>query len=161
MKVRPQKALRQLKKWRSYVVVVVAAYLCALALGAILGPLRGSLENLVFDQYQRWKPRPYDFDQPVRIVDIDDESIHLIGRWPWSRQTMAELVEALAKANVAAVGFDLLFSERDRASGDLAACAAGPGRSADAAARCEERSDGDAALAQAIQGRPVVARRRF
>jgi adenylate cyclase len=96
MKVRSQQALRQLRKWRSYVLVVVGAYALMLALGALLSPLRGNLENLVFDQYQRWKPRPYDFSQPVRIVDIDDESIHLIGRWPWSRQTMAQLVVALA-----------------------------------------------------------------
>ncbi|MGO9389967.1 hypothetical protein, partial [Rhodoblastus sp.] len=70
MTVGSQRALSQLKKWRSYVLVVVGAYIVALALGALLGPLRDNLENQVFDQYQRWKPRPYDFDQPVRIVDI-------------------------------------------------------------------------------------------
>ena len=101
------------------------AYVLTLAFGILLAPLRGNLENLVFDQYQRWRPRPYDFDQPVRIVDIDDESIHLIGRWPWPRQTMADLVDALAKADVAAIGFDFLFSEKERPSGDMKACAQG------------------------------------
>ncbi len=156
MKVRSPRALSQLKKWRSYVLVVIAAYLLTVALGDLLGPLRGNIDNLVFDQYQRWKPRPYDFSQPVRIVDIDDESIHLIGRWPWSRRKMADLVEALVKANVAAIGFDYLFSEKDQAAGDVAKCAKGGGHSADSASRCEERADGDAAFAQAIQGRPVV-----
>ena len=75
MAVGSLKALRQLMTWRSYVLVVVGAYLLALSVDALLAPLRGNLENLVFDQYQRWKPRPYDFSQPVRIVDIDDESI--------------------------------------------------------------------------------------
>ena len=156
MTVGSQRALSQLKKWRSYVLVVVGAYIVALALGALLGPLRDNLENQVFDQYQRWKPRPYDFDQPVRIVDIDDESIHLIGRWPWARQTMAELVEALAKANVAAVGFDFLFSEKDRPNVEQAACAKAASKGADAAARCEGRANGDAAFAQTIQGYPVA-----
>ena len=156
MKVRSHRALRQLKKWRYYVLVVVAAYLWALALGAILAPLRGNLENLVFDQYQRWKPRPYDFDQPVRIVDIDDELIHLLGRWPWSRQTMAELVDALAKANVAAIGFDFLFSEKDKPNADVATCAAGAARGPETVSRCQERAGGDAVFAQALQGRPVV-----
>jgi adenylate cyclase len=142
--------------WRSYLLVVVGAYVLTLVLGSLLGPLRGNVENLVFDQYQRWKPRPYAFDQPVRVVDIDDESIHLIGRWPWPRRTMAELVEALVNANVAAIGFDFLFSEKDRPNGDVGNCAAGAGRSADSASRCEERVDGDAALAQAIEGHPVV-----
>jgi len=122
---------KTLRKWGSYVLVVVGAYILTLAFGTELAPLRSSLENLVFDQYQRWRPRPYNFDQPVRIVDIDDESIHLVGRWPWPRQTMAELVEALAKANVAAIGFDVLFSEKDRPSDDTKACAQGAVHRAD------------------------------
>ena len=147
--------LRKLRKWRSYVLVVALAYILTLAFGTLLAPFRTNLENLVFDQYQRWKPRPYDFDQPVRIVDIDDESIHLIGRWPWPRQTMALLVEALAKANVAAIGFDVLFSEKDPPSDDLKACAQGAHR-ADEESRCQERADGDLAFAHAITDRPVV-----
>ena len=145
-----------LRKWRSYGLVVIGAYVLTLAFGTVLSPLRGNLDNLVFDQYQRWRPRPYNFDQPVRIVDIDDESIHLIGRWPWPRQTMAELVDALVKANVAAIGFDVLFSEKDRPSGDIKACAREALHSADEAERCEERADGDVAFAHAIADRPVV-----
>ena len=108
-----------MRRWRAYVVVVILAYALTVAIYVMLAPLRGSLDNLVFDQYQRWKPRPYDFSQPVRIVDIDDESIHLIGRWPWSRQTMGRLVDALSKAGVAAIGFDYLFSEPDQSAGEL------------------------------------------
>jgi len=149
-------SIETLRKWRSYVPVVAGAYILALAFGTLLAPLRANLQNLVFDQYQRWRPRPYNFDQPVRIVDIDDESIHLIGRWPWTRQTMAELVEALAKANVAAIGFDVLFSEKDRLSDDTKACAQGTVHRADEASHCEERADPDVAFAHAIADRPVV-----
>ncbi len=102
------------RKWRSYWLVVVGAYVLTLAIETLPAPMRADLENLVFNQYQRWFPRPYTFDQPVRIVDIDDESLHLIGRWPWPRQTMADLVDKLAKADVAAIAFDVLFSEQDR-----------------------------------------------
>ena len=147
--------LRQARQWRAYLLVVVLAYALTLSLTFLFAPLRDNFDNLVFDQYQRWKPRPYNFSQPVRIVDIDDESIHLIGRWPWSRQTMAQLVDALAKAGVAGIGFDVLFSEPDQASGDAKACAGG-GRSADQAMRCAERADGDLAFAHAIKDRPVA-----
>ncbi len=150
-----QARLRQTRQWRAYMFVVLLAYGLTLALGTLLAPLRDNFDNLVFDQYQRWKPRPYDFSEPVRIVDIDDESIHLIGRWPWSRETMATLVNALAKAGVAAIGFDVLFSEPDETHGDAKACAAG-GKSADEAARCAERADGDLAFAHAIKDRPVA-----
>ena len=145
-----------MRKWRSYVLVVLGAYVLTLAFGTVLSPLRGNLETILFDQYQRWRPRPYNFDQPVRIVDIDDELLHLIGRWPWPRQTMADLVGRLAKANVAAIGFDVLFSEKDRPSSDVKACSASAVHSADEASRCEERADGDVAFAHAIADRPVV-----
>ncbi|HTR14586.1 MAG TPA: adenylate/guanylate cyclase domain-containing protein [Roseiarcus sp.] len=150
-----RRGFRRWRQWRTYLIVVVLAYLLVLAVGVLVAPFRSNLEDLVFDQYQRWKPRPYDFDQPVRIVDIDDESIHLIGRWPWSRHTMAELVDTLAKAKVAAIGFDVLFSEKDRPSDQLKACAGAVHR-ADAAERCAEWADGDIAFAHAIQDRPVV-----
>jgi adenylate cyclase len=147
--------LRRWRQWRAYLLVVVFAYVLTVALGVLIGPLRDNLDNLVFDQYQRWKPRPYNFDQPVRIVDIDDESIHLLGRWPWSRRTMGQLIDALTKAGVAGIGFDFLFSEQDLSSGDAKACSEGA-QGPDAASRCAERGNGDLSLAHALADRPVV-----
>ena len=48
---------------------------CALALIAVVvsAPVRAVIQDLVFDQYQRWEPRSYAFDQPVRVVDVDEE----------------------------------------------------------------------------------------
>ena len=59
---------------------------------------------------------------------------------------MAQLVEALAKANVAAIGFDVLFSEKDRPSDDMKACAQGAVHRADDSERCKERADSDLAF---------------
>ena len=156
MKFWSKEAWRSSRKWRSYFLVVLGAYALTLALATLFAPFSVNLENLVFDQYQRWFPRPYTFDQPVRIVDIDDESIHLLGRWPWPRQTMADLVDKLAKANVAAIGFDVLFSEKDRPTDSATACQRAAVHRADDVERCEERADGDVAFAHAIAGRPVV-----
>ena len=148
--------LHKWRQWRTYLLVVLFAYGLTLSVGNLMAPFRVNLENLVFDQYQRWLPRPYDFDQPVRIVDIDDESIRHIGRWPWPRQTMAELVEALTKAGAAAVAFDVLFSEKDKPTDEEKACLQRVIRTADQAARCQERADGDIAFGHAIEGRPVA-----
>jgi adenylate cyclase len=49
----------------------------------------------------------------VVIVAIDERSIEAEGVWPWSRARMARLVDALAAAGVAAVGFDLIWSDAD------------------------------------------------
>jgi adenylate cyclase len=78
------------------------------------------LRNNLFDQYQRWHPRIY-VDVPVRIIDIDDESLERFGQWPWPRTRIAELVDRLTLAGVAAIGFDVLFAEPDRTSPRAAA----------------------------------------
>ena len=95
------------------------ATLAAVALGVVLHlfeplPLQ-VLRNLVFDQHQRWSPREYEA-APVRIVDIDDESLKLVGQWPWPRTRIAELVVKLREAGAAAIGFDVVFAEEDRTS---------------------------------------------
>ncbi|MCM2340501.1 adenylate/guanylate cyclase domain-containing protein [Rhodoferax sp.] len=93
--------------------------LLAVGIGAALllidPPLMQTLRQAVFDQYQRVHPRVYQ-PVPVRIIDIDEESLTKVGQWPWPRSRIAELVERLRKAGVAAVGFDVLFAEPDRTS---------------------------------------------
>ena len=79
-----------------------------------------ALRNNLFDQYQRWHPREYT-DVPLRIVDIDDESLAKIGQWPWPRTRIAELVDKLGAGGTAAVGFDVMFAEPDRTSPEAAA----------------------------------------
>ena len=70
----------------------------------------------VFDAYQRLKPRVYDPAAPVRIVDIDDESLARLGQWPWPRTLLAGLTDRLAAAGAATVAFDAVFAEPDRTS---------------------------------------------
>ncbi|GHB04541.1 adenylate/guanylate cyclase domain-containing protein [Algimonas arctica] len=74
------------------------------------------LGSLLFDRYQVWQPRVYHDDVPVRVVDIDNESIEKIGQWPWSRLTMAKLNDRLAEAGAGVVAYDIIFSEADRTS---------------------------------------------
>ncbi len=45
----------------------------------------------------------------VLVVAIDEKSINELGRWPWSRYVLAELVENLKEAKV--VALDIVFSE--------------------------------------------------
>src|ERR1700722_19858286 len=150
--------MRNWKGLRSYLPIVVGAYVPMLFVNTSSMPLHANLENLVFDEYQRLRPRPYQLDQPVRIVDIDDESIKRVGQWPWPRRRMAMIVDALTKANVAAVGFNVLFSEKERSVSDTEP----PGffqiatESAGGAVLTEAPADGDAAFASAISDRRVV-----
>jgi adenylate cyclase len=79
-----------------------------------------SLRNAMFDQYQRWHPR-IDPAMPVRIVDIDEESLKRIGQWPWPRTRVAELTQRIRAAGATAIGFDFIFAEPDRSSASAVA----------------------------------------
>jgi adenylate cyclase len=98
--------MRRAHEARLYALTTAAACGLALLAGVVGAPTRAVMQNLVFDQYQRWKPRPYAFDQPVRIVAIDDESLKRLGQWPWPRERLGALVDALKRAGVASVSFD-------------------------------------------------------
>jgi len=83
---------------------------------AVAGPAPvAGLRNAVFDQFQRWQPRSY-VAQPVRIVDLDDESLRRHGQWPWPRTQVARMVERLREAGAAVVAFDMVFAEPDRSA---------------------------------------------
>lgn len=57
-------------------------------------------------------------DSRIVIVDIDEKSLAAEGRWPWSRNKLAMLLEHLfEKYGVAVVGFDVVFAEPDETSG--------------------------------------------
>ena len=87
--------MRKASEAKFYALTTATACALALIAGVAGAPLRAVIQDLVFDQYQRWKPRPYAFDQPVRVVDVDEESLRRIGQWPWPRDRLATLVEAL------------------------------------------------------------------
>ncbi len=68
-----------------------------------------------FDYYQRLKPRSHT-PVPIRIVDLDDQSLERLGQWPWPRILLADLVDRLNQAGAAAIVFDAVFAEPDRTS---------------------------------------------
>ncbi|HEX2596876.1 MAG TPA: CHASE2 domain-containing protein, partial [Luteimonas sp.] len=71
-------------------------------------------EDAIFDQViqlRPWEPTP---SGQVVVVEIDDCSIAKEGPWPWSRQQHADLLDALDRAGVRAVGYDVMFVDRSR-----------------------------------------------
>ena len=53
----------------------------------------------------------------VVIAAIDEKSIDELGRWPWSRKVMAQLVEKLVAHQVKVIAFDVVFSSPDESAG--------------------------------------------
>jgi len=102
-------------------------------------------------------------DDRIAIVAIDERSLAELGRWPWSRARLADLLETIfTRDGAALVGLDVILAEPDRSSG-LAALdelAAGPlrGNVGFAAALGARRAalDHDARLAATLRAHPVV-----
>ncbi len=47
----------------------------------------------------------------VTLVTVDEKSIEQLGRWPWSRDTLAELITRISDMGAGAIGLDIVFSE--------------------------------------------------
>ena len=73
------------------------------------------LETIVFDTYQRIKPRAW-AGNAILVLDIDEASIRRVGQWPWPRSTVASMVDRLTELGAAAIVFDIVFAEPDRTS---------------------------------------------
>ncbi|MCF6208339.1 MAG: CHASE2 domain-containing protein, partial [Ghiorsea sp.] len=51
-------------------------------------------------------------DPRVAIIAVDDNSLAEVGRWPWPRDLIAQVVDkAVGKYGAKALGFDIVFSE--------------------------------------------------
>ena len=80
------------------------------------------LRLATFDQFHRSLPRePQPTRVPIVLLDIDEDSLQRVGQWPWSRATLARLINRLAEYQTLVIGFDILFSEYDRLSPSLLA----------------------------------------
>jgi len=54
----------------------------------------------------------------VAIVAIDEKSINELGRWPWSRYILAELVDKVKSYNPKVIALDITFSETESQDAD-------------------------------------------
>jgi adenylate cyclase len=140
-----------------YALIVGAVIVGALALRIWDPSPVARLRSLVFDTYQQIEPRTFDPNLPVRIVDIDEESLKRIGQWPWPRTVLAELVQKLSENGAASIGFDMVFPEPDRMS-PANALRFWPNSEelAGLKSEIEKLPSNDTVLAEAIAKAPVV-----
>jgi adenylate cyclase len=120
------------------------------------------LDDIIYDARLR-TTMPRTLDERIVIVDIDEKSLAEVGRWPWGRNKLAELVEELQdRQKTALLGFDVVFAEPDESSGlkrlkqlAQAELKDQPGF-AEKVNQLQGSLDYDAVFAKAIEKRPVV-----
>ncbi|MGZ4816431.1 MAG: CHASE2 domain-containing protein [Terriglobales bacterium] len=71
-----------------------------------------TLEYKFYDMRAQVRARAKAADNVV-LIGIDDRSIREIGRWPWPRSYMAEMVDQLAEAKAKVIGLDVFFSDAE------------------------------------------------
>src|SRR4051794_37387453 len=106
---------------------------------------------------------PAKLDDRIVIVDIDEKSLSETGRWPWSRDVIATMIDKLAdRYQAKAIGFDVMFAEPDTSSG-YAKLEALANRELKNMPQLTERIralkpalDFDGRLAKSLKSRPVV-----
>lgn len=77
--------------------------------------VRERLNNLFYDMHMRIniiqnKPK----ESNIMIVDINDETMNKMGRWPWPRDTVATLIDILREQGAAVIAMDIVFPEAEK-----------------------------------------------
>lgn len=115
----PRIRLRSLVEWVG-LVVLAALLTVGAARWSVVARLDAALYDTVLTLHGH-APR-----DDIVIVAIDDQSLDAVGRWPWPRSRLAELISRVGNARPRAIGVDILLIEPDVAhpEGDRALMAA-------------------------------------
>lgn len=96
--------------------IPLAAALLAGALGLL--DFVHNIELQTYDMRVAATARPDAPSPDIVLIAIDNESLRrmepLVGRWPWPRLVHATVIDYLASAGAKVIGYDVLFTERDK-----------------------------------------------
>jgi len=101
------------EKWLGLPLVLIMASV-ALLLALAQPDFLENIERKTLDE--RFVLRgPIPHDPHIVILAIDNASVTEVGRWPWSRDKIAAIVDrVLGQYGARALGFDIIFSEQQR-----------------------------------------------
>jgi len=122
--------------------------------GSITRPF-STARQFLFDSYQKYHPRE-PLSQPVTIVAVDETSLARLGQWPWPRNKLAEVIDAIDFYQPAAIGFDMYMPEADQTSPDKVAENLPPGTSPELLAQLKALPSHEERLAQSLASVPSV-----
>ena len=96
----------------------LGGFITLLCLIAYFGdwPTLRSVESWTYDVRASLRANPKPSDQIV-IVGVDEESLTRIGRWPWPRSVIGELLDILRESGAKVIGVGFVFSEPDQNQG--------------------------------------------
>ena len=102
-----RRARVQLREW-----AILTLLLAALLVAAVKWDWLARADFWLFDTSVALSGRAP--DPAILILAIDEESLAHLGRWPWSRQVLADALERLTAAGAGPVLLDIILSEPQR-----------------------------------------------
>ncbi|NNK86464.1 MAG: CHASE2 domain-containing protein, partial [Desulfobacterales bacterium] len=75
-----------------------------------------TLELKSYDLMMNFRSDPGASNEVV-IVDIDDDSIDKLGRWPWPRSLLAKIIEKINAGGPRVIGLNIILSEPEESNG--------------------------------------------
>jgi adenylate cyclase len=151
------------RQWPRILVTLLPLLLALLhASGVLRVGFIQRVDDIIYDARLR-ATMPSSMDDRIVVLDIDEKSLAEVGRWPWARNRLADLMDELFdRQRIALVGFDVVFAEPDESSGlkRLKQLAEGElkGEASFAAklGQLQGSLDYDARFAESLKGRAVV-----
>lgn len=100
--------MKKLAFWKAdwFLVLIVTIVLFFLGGGDLIQSLERKAYDLGVKASSSRNP-----SEKVAVIAIDDQSIANIGRWPWSREVHAKMIDLLAAAKAKVIGNTVFFSE--------------------------------------------------
>ncbi len=152
-----------IKHWPRIAVTLVPLIFALLHASSVMRiDVLQRLDDIIYDARLR-ATMPKTMDERIVIVDIDEKSLAEVGRWPWGRNKLGELVdEVFDRQNAALLGFDVVFAEPDDSSGLKRLRQLAQNELRDQAGFGEKLGqlqaslDYDAVFAKSLENRPVV-----
>ena len=98
--------------------LVIGAAITALAVLTGAEKWLQAYELISYDKRMVWL-NSIPTDDKIVHIDIDDGSLETVGRWPWPREKLAELIETLSEAQASHIALDILLRQQETGtSGD-------------------------------------------
>lgn len=70
-------------------------------------------DYLIYDNHiQKF---PQQADKKILIVEIDEQSLSLLGAWPWPRSYHAQMIDILTQAGAEVIAYNVIFASSDLA----------------------------------------------
>ncbi len=104
---------KHLKKFFYYFLLAVTVFMSILFFYSYIPKTLNSFDNRLRDYMFILRGEVED-SKNIVIIDLDNRSLKEVGQWPWSRDTVSDLLINLTNAGVGLVGFDIVFAEEDR-----------------------------------------------